>query len=78
MTVLAAGALAAPVAFARPMPPSATDGAGRITQATSRSNTRSCESENLQPTDGVERLAKLRAGGWDAEPAKPGRTSQTC
>src|SRR5215207_3864856 len=65
--------------------PSATDGAGRITQATSRSNTRSCESENFQtrstlnsPPTSVECLAKLRAAGCEAEPAKPAAGRSEC
>ena len=85
MTVLAAGALAAPVAFARPMPPSATDGAGRITKQppaqtpeAAKAKTSKPEAHAEQPIDGVECLAKLHAAGWEAEPAKPAVNRSEC
>ena len=87
MTVLAAGASAAPVVLAQPMPPRRPTMERVETPKPPPARTPEAQSEKTpqpealhaqQPTDGVECLAKLRAGGWDAEPAKPAAGRSEC
>ena len=86
MTVLAAGASAAPVA-AQPMPPRrppmervepSKQPPARTPKAQSGKTPKPEALHAEQPTDGIECLAKLRAAGWDAEPAKPAAGRSEC
>src|SRR5829696_2534214 len=87
MTVLAVGASAASVVLAQPMPPrrppterveSPKHPPARTPEAQSEKTPQPEALHAQQPTDGVECLAKLRAGGWDAEPAKPAAGRSEC
>ena len=87
MTVLAAGASAASVVLAQPMPPrrppterveSPKHPPARTPEAQSEKTPQPEALHAQQSTDGVECLANLRAGGWDAEPAKPAAGRSEC
>ncbi len=84
---LAAGASAASVALAQPMPPrrppmerveSCKHPPARTPEAKSEKTPQPEALHAQQPTDGVECLAKLRAAGWEAEPAKPAVGRSEC
>src|SRR5215208_2099638 len=87
VTVLAVGASAASVVLAQPMPPrrppterveSPKHPPARTPEAQSEKTPQPEALHAQQPTDGVECLAKLRAAGWDAEPATPAANRSEC